>query len=35
MKQYLMVTISVSDQMIIDNAPTRLFHDGWEEKVEL
>ena len=34
MKAYFTVTIKVKDQMMIDNAPTRSSHDGWEEKVD-
>jgi hypothetical protein len=34
MKQYLIVTITVRDQMIMDKAPTRSSHEGWLEKVD-
>ncbi len=34
MKVYLTVTMSVSDQMMMDSDPTRSSHDGWPVKVE-
>lgn len=34
MKVYLMVTMRVSDQMMMDRAPTRSIQEGWLVKVE-
>ena len=33
-KVYFTVTIRVSDQMIMDRAPTRSSQEGWEENVD-